>query len=371
MHTVTTLVAAAAVFVAATPSAAGAAPPPKGAALKAPPKKSPPPAAKPASTPAPAPAPPKPAQAPRSAPAAALPQTAPASPPAARHTNSTIDTELPERELGGHYFLTMFGVRQPFVTSHIGSFTTAGTADANDIPMPEELGGGTMDMPFLGLGQSFELQIAAFDRFALRVGADGSALLPRDEEAALIIAAMGGWSAGAGATAKIVERKYFQVAGSFDYVHGYNVQAVPLGLLASLPDIQPENMFVDVTSDSLHFGAQGAVAPHEVVGIVLDVGWDSETDSDDTNDAFLRLGAGVSLNFEPLGAPVGLVATYTERFAMDAENATELDRTVSGGIYYTGRRYLDVGILVQSTTQDVNDVDISMLTGTSVLRTYF
>jgi hypothetical protein len=285
-----------------------------------------------------------------------------------------VDTELPERELNGHYFLTIPGVVSPFVTSHIGSFTTAGVADANDvrIPLPPDIGGGelNMDMPFLGLSQSFELQIAALDRLAFRVGADGTALLPRDEDSALLIAAMGGWSAGAGVTAKAFENRWLQVAGSFDYAYGYDLQAVPLAMFLD-EEIDPANMFLDTTTNRLLFGAQGAVAPHELVGLVLDLGWESITDSDDTNDAFFRLGVGASLNFESLGVPVGLVGSYVQRFAMDDENATELDRSLAGGIYYTGRRYLDVGVVVTSGLQELDGIEQTLLTGTTVLRAYF
>ncbi|WP_373048253.1 hypothetical protein [Vulgatibacter sp.] len=379
MRHATTILATAAVLGLATPALA-AAPPPKGQAARKQRSRAasaPAPAPAPAATPAPAKqAAPKPAAEKAAPKAQAVPAAAVAAPAAASTDrrlpgNGTADTVLPERELNGHYFLAIPRLASPFITSHVGSFTTAGTADFDDVVMPEELGGGTLDLPFLALAQSFELQIGILDRVAVRVGADGTAALPRDEESAILIAAIGGFSTTAGATVKAIETQYFQVAGSFDYTYGYNLTAFPLGLLAGLPEIDPANMFEDVTSDTYSFGVQGAFAPHELIGLVLDLQWDAENDSEGTNDAFFRFGGGISLNFESVGVPIGLVGSYVERIAVDDENDTETDRVLGGGFYYTGRRYLDVGLVIQHEILEGETADLYTLAGTTVLRAYF
>lgn len=408
MRTTTSILATVAVLGAAVPTIAQAAPPPKGQPARstqrkqqAPPKKAAP--AKPApakAAPAKA-APPKPADPPAVAPPpAAVPTVtaAPAAPspvqPTQRATEPPVhrdaqllsnssDIVLPERELNGHYFLAPLSMNLPFITSHVSSSTAVLSTD-----FPELSDQTGLDLKFFSLAQVFDLQIGLLDRVALRGSLQGSATAPTDPDAALIVAIDGGYSGGLGTTVQAIKTRYFAVSGSVDWTHSENVQVSPLQYVEDIAnkiaedfqddgeldgDWEPDSdlLFSDLTSDDLSFSAQAAASPHELVGFFAEVGWDAEFDSDDRNDAFLRLGGGASLNFESVGVPVGLLGYYVQRFPMDGENATGLDQTFAGGIYYTGRRYLDLGLEMQRQLEEQDDVEIESLGVAARVRAYF
>lgn len=283
---------------------------------------------------------------------------------------------LPERELAGHYFLPPLAMRMPFITTHVGSSTGVGMGDFEDIPIG---GGETMDLSFFNLVQFFDLQLGLFDRVAIRGELRGDAVAPSDEETALNIALLGDWSGGAGVTVKALETERFQLSGSFDYAYAQDVTVTPGVFLADILDKavnqgvwdpDADLLFMESKQSTYSFGAEAAFAPHELVGLLGEVAWDAET-QEERNDAFLRVGAALSLNFDPVGVPVGLLGYWVERFPMDSENSTDVDRLFGAGLFYTGRHYLDVGVELQSQRFDTEDFDSSSIGAAGRIRAYF
>lgn len=391
MRTTTSLVAAAALLVSAR--TAHAAPPPRAPAARAK-RQAPPPRPPPQQKNAVPPAASAPPPVATPVPAAALPQSsaqapavrparAAAAPTDRRLLSNSSDVVLPERELHGHYFLAPLSLNLPFVTSHVSSSTAVLSTDFPDIP---DGSGGTFDLRFFTLAQVFDVQIGLFDRLALRAFIQGAATAPDEADAALLVALDGGYSGGAGATVQALKSEFFALAGSLDWTHGQNITVTPGPYVADLVDKliadaedgtldgfepDPDLLFTELSSDELSFSAQAAASPHEFVGFFAEAGWDMEFDSDDRNDAFLRLGGGVSLNFESAGVPVGLLGYYVQRFAVDDENSTGLDQLFAGGLYYTGRRYLDLGLEVQRVRAEFDDVEQASLGVAARIRAYF
>lgn len=307
----------------------------------------------------------------------------------------THEVVLPERELNGHYFLPPLGLATPFVTSHVGAVTTFAVADLkftdetirqNMRELEELLDADFDELPLFLLSQAIEFEVSFLERASLRAGVQGSALMPRDQDTAWLMAVDGAWGVGGGIAVQALKLDAVALAASLDYGRETTVFVSPVGTIAELlttGQLNEETMFTLGSVDTLSVGAQAAASPHPVVGFLAEAAMDFErstsddestADPDDemeVRDQFFRLGVGASVDFSWFDVPVGVTGSYIRRFPVDGDNDTELDSVVGGGLFYTGRRYLLLGVEAQFLTLESETDEIGAVGAALRIRAYF
>lgn len=278
------------------------------------------------------------------------------------------------RTLGKHTFLPSALLGDPFVGTYVRNLTGAGTAVGLQVPKidfeNQVLGYQDASISFLSVGMEYQQSVTNW--LALRAGFSGGARLGTSTVALLAEGVTAQFGATFGATAKLIRSDRFILSASADVLPGVAYQ---ISVLDYVKDVIDGND----TSSSLvnssapyryRFGANAAyaVAPWLGLQAVGTVG--PSRDQADTTATELRFGGGASIDFDPIGPPIGLMLGYLYTDPSGGENIVGGAGITNVGIFYTGHKRFVVGLDMQfaSGDQAQGDKKINVSMGRVILR---
>lgn len=283
-----------------------------------------------------------------------------------------IDDALPRRELAGHVFYPSLIVNDPFVSTFVSLYSGAGYEWIRG-PNFDVLGHlvGTQSYRAGAMAQGASFQLGLTDFLAIRIDGNGGIDGGTNARSALVVGLIAPLTAGAGVTAswKLHPKIRFGLTGDFVYTRSTLVQ--PLQAIASsiaAGEVQGASVSERLNGYSVLPGAAVAVAPIDAIGLLFSAqySWTRVTDGDTTDRQAVNLGACLQLDLLPFaGVPLGFLASY--RATIPFESDVRFGNTVEGGLFYTGRRDLDLGIDVQGKWLDLRPDHIFRLDSTEAV----
>lgn len=281
------------------------------------------------------------------------------------------------RRLGGHDFILSEFVPSPFATTEFALVTALGFAslhvsgtDASGNPV-----NATYDLA--GISQTGRFQVSLLPWLALRVAGGGNTLFGTNSDAALNYGGDFGYLYGAGAQVSIPLGPV-RVGGSLDVAasktYHFNVNDA---IAASLAAGRVTSSTLLTVRDDLTVapGVQVAMAFHPAVGAYGHVRYSYDTTTTSgasTSTSFLDAGAALSFDLKPLpvGVPIGFLASYNLR--KELKDGGDTEHQIAGGVYYTGRRSLSIGLEVRATlSTPAAGADLKIYESTFGMRYYW
>jgi hypothetical protein len=264
------------------------------------------------------------------------------------------------RELNGHFFIPALTIADPFVATLFSVQSGAGLAwvDGPSFDKRGNAAGGD-SYTAAALFEAASFQANVFRWWAVRVGGIGGLVGGSDPRSALVLGATVPLDVVAGTTLSWQLGKYLRLAGvlDFDYQHARVINplaAVQASLVAGQVDLTQIRQ--KVNTYTLVPGATIAFAPHPALGFVgtIQYLWLRRDDPATTIPIAIRMdvhnivfGVVAQLDLKPLlvKVPVGIVAAYRARVPINSDE--EVAHDLEGGLYYTGRDALVLGIVEQ------------------------
>jgi hypothetical protein len=285
-------------------------------------------------------------------------------------------TDSIRRTLGKHTFLPSSLLGDPFAGTYVRNLTGGGTAVGLQVPksnLAEEIVEyQDANIAFLSIGMDYQQSVTGW--LAFRVGFTGGARLGTSATALLAEGVTAQFGGTFGATAKLIRSDRFILSATADVLPAVAYQ---ISILDFVQDaianggIDSTNSLVDESKPYRYrFGGNAAysVAPWlglQATGTVGPVR--SQADSTDTE---LRLGVGASVDFAPIGPPIGVLLGYLYSDPAGGENTVGGAGVTNVGIFYTGHTRFVVGLDLQftSTDQVKGDKKLNVATGRFLLR---
>ena len=291
----------------------------------------------------------------------------------------SIEDFGPRRELAGHVFFPSLIVADPFVSTYFSSSVAAGYEwiDGPDFDALGNLVDTTRSYRAQAMAEGVTFQANLNDFMAIRFAGGGGLDGGSNARSALVVGMIQPITAGAGATLSwnIAANARLGFLGDFVYAHTKLIQPL-VGIENSLlvGEVQTASVSEKLNSYSLLPGLALAIAPSPAVGLLASAQYNWTTLSDGTTRHFqnVSLGASVQLDLLPDAAlPLGLLASY--RGTIPFESEVRFTNTVEGGLFYTGRKDLDLGLDAQVKWFDLRPehlirLDTTQLIGVVQLR---
>ena len=266
----------------------------------------------------------------------------------------------PKRSLGGHNFVPIDILGDPFVGTYVRSSTGGGTASGLTLVVPDLEGGdlGTFEASIGFLSLAIEYQQNITNWLALRIGGVGGARLGTSVEALLAEGATALFGYNVGLSAQVVRSHRFVLSASLDASPNKAYGISPLDFARSVIDNgldSASSLLRKADGRRLYVGARSAFVVADWLGLqgLLDVGpGKTKTDLEDEsmeeeeteNQTTVGLGASIDLK-RLINTPIGLTAAYQHKNGLLARGElNEGADTWNLGVFYTGRRSLSVGI---------------------------
>jgi len=263
---------------------------------------------------------------------------------------ATAHAQLPI--LDGNRFVPSSLVTWSFIDTEISSTSDAGTAEFAFRPMAAPLTSSlsTFDARFIAADQTVAGSLAFARAFSMSAQISASGILPRDRLTALFLGGNASQGESVGASLLVVSTDSFQATLRTD-LHALEVESVIPALLPSSPRVTGHILGIRpalaaALALSRRVGLQG--------GVSVDLQrYDVET-SDDITSVIGALAATVTLDPVPFTLLVG--ANIVHAWGLDVNTPSAVaalgpDQTVGnveGGLYYTARPELDLGLVVQA-----------------------
>jgi hypothetical protein len=265
----------------------------------------------------------------------------------------------PRRELAGHVFFPSLVVQDPFVSTYFSMSTAAGY-EWIDGPSFDTLGNRTATTRSyraaeLAEGVAFQASLASC--LAIRISGGGGIDAGVNGRSALVVGAIAPISAGVGATlsGKLAPNLRVGVTADLIYTKSRLLQplvAVQESLLAGA--VRTSGAFEQLNSYSALPGVTAAFTANDTLGFVAaaQYSYTRVTDGDSRNRQYVGLGISAQVDLLPaLGIPIGFLGSY--RATLPFESDVRVTNTVEAGIFYTGRKDLDLGLLVEGKWLDL------------------
>lgn len=282
-----------------------------------------------------------------------------------------------QRALNGHFFLPSQVVQAPFTSTHFGSSTAFGYGRF-DVTVQDD-NGATQDLRLkvLGIQQGLDLQVAMGAAgpasFALRIRSAGNALAGVSADAALYLPLTVGYDYGVGFLAKPWGNRYFQFAVSFDFQRGTAYQVSPLvALQNSIAQgaITTQGLLSTSSTTDLYPGVALALSPYKVVGLMSSLRYDWQHVDGGATDHLLDWAIALSLDLNgAFNFPLGLQGVY--ELVKSFTGIELMQHYGGGGLWYTGRRDLALGVEAVVTKSDAGGVRQMLVQGQFRLRYYW
>jgi hypothetical protein len=283
-----------------------------------------------------------------------------------------------DRRLKGHDFLPSDFVTDPFVTTHFDSSTGFGWVRAKASGP-----GGSLQADLAEIVQRIELQagvvrVRGVPWLGLRFIAAGHAATGLDANAFQILPTTLGYEFGGGLAVRLWGNDWVQLGIKTDVTWAKDWALTPLRAIENSVNAGTITLDGLLTATSeLRFlpSFQVAFSPHRVFGLwtSLQYGFAHPAAGDDSH--LLRFGLAAGLDFDRVSpVPLGLLFTYTLDQTLPDDGRIHY---VGGGLFYTGRRDLALGLEVRGTWQSISDaatgttVDLTSVQGGFRIRYYW
>ncbi|MEZ4444325.1 MAG: hypothetical protein R3B72_34950 [Polyangiaceae bacterium] len=285
------------------------------------------------------------------------------------------------RRLNGHNFIAPFTLPSAFANTAVVSRQGFGVLQFEGV---DPLSGGTRQSQVFAYSQRLGGQIGIVNRVAIELYADGLAALGSGVDEILTLGAIANLTAGGGAKVRIVsvESVGFQLSAGayfeYDRTFGVSPGAYVASLLDGLTNFDPANppnvqqLLADAEDALLQQQESARVAPAvmlaEGVGpFAVQAGLRTSFPiAGESSSVVLDAGGQLELDFAALTAyfPVALAAEYVLDYAFVGSQATHF---VSGGLLYSGRRDLSLGLIAGYAPNPA----FTVITGELSLQYYF
>jgi hypothetical protein len=279
------------------------------------------------------------------------------------------------RTLGQHTFVPSALLGDPFTASYVRNIAGVGTTTGLRVPkfdlQEQIIGYDEASISFLTLGMEYQQSVASW--LALRAGFTGAARLGTSVTALLAEGITAQFGVTLGATAKVVRSDRFILSATADVLPGKSYQ---ISILDFVKDALEGGL--DSTSSLLsksspyryRFGGMAAYAVSPWLGLQATGTVGPVRTLSGEKDTEFRLGAGASLDFDPIGPPIGILLGY---LYTDPAAGTDLPGgagLANVGVFYTGHKRFAVGLDMQFTSADQahGDRKLNAATGRIVLR---
>lgn len=278
----------------------------------------------------------------------------------------------PRRELAGHVFFPSLIVNDPFVSTYVAMSTAAGYSWI-DGPGFDSLGSltGSGSYRAQAMAQALTVQANVIDFMALRFTGGGGLDGGGNARSALVVGMVQPLTAGAGATLGWDVGKVARLGVTADFVYSHIDQIQPLvAIQDSLVsgDVQLSSASERLNRYSVLPGVAFAIAPCPSAGVLASVqySWSSQSDGVTRHFQTVALGASAQLDLRPAyEMPIGFLASY--RATIPFESEVRFTNTVEGGVFYTGRKELDLGVDTQLKWFDLRPDHVIRLDTTELI----
>jgi hypothetical protein len=283
------------------------------------------------------------------------------------------------RELNGHLFIPSELLVQPFIETDFRSVTGAGVlrSEGPGISLTGEREPTRREFTQLGYSQRFELQVKVLPWLAARGHATALVYSGINGRSIINLGSTVQYAAGGGLTAG-TRFGPVQVALIADaaYEPTYSIDiGGTLGASIRARQVDTDPLVLRARAVPVRVGASLAFAPLAPLGIQVMTRYE-HTFRDRLDlirtDAVVAAAA-VDFDFKALSpVPVGLLAAYQVAVPFGDDDRTDLWHSLNGGIFYTGRRNLALGMEAsfRKFPQGPN-VDSEAVVGSVVVRYYW
>jgi hypothetical protein len=287
--------------------------------------------------------------------------------------------EARRRELRRHLFIPSEIVVDPFATTYVRARAGAGHASVTgpSFNSQGQLEGTEEDYSQAAIQQTLELQIAPTEWLAVRASGDATIYSGIDASSVIATGAVVQLGFDGGVTFTLPGSDWFRPGLVFEINHG---PAYALTVLEALQTSIEENRIAtgdaldsgDVTT--LRPGVSAAFALDRALGLVISAQYVSEIGDDIAfarDDDSYSLAGAVDFDFNARTfVPVGLQAAI--RWIDGWTGSQESDVQVDGGVYYTGRDDLVLGLtLGVRHFPQAGEFDTTAVLGSFELRYYW
>lgn len=279
------------------------------------------------------------------------------------------------RTLGKHTFLPSTLLGDPFAGTYVRNLTGGGSAVGLQVPKlnldEEVLEYQDASIGFLTVGMEYQQSLTNW--LALRAGFTGGARLGTSGVALLAEGVTAQFGATFGATAKLIRSDRFILSATADVLPGVAYQ---ISILDYVKDViengyENANSLVDESSPYRYrFGATTAYAVNPWLGLQGTATVGPSRDQTDTTATEVRFGAGASIDFDPIGPPIGVLLGYLYTDPVQGGDVTGGAGLTNVGIFYTGHKRFVVGLdmTFASANQSQGDKKLNVAQGRIVLR---
>ena len=296
----------------------------------------------------------------------------------------------PKRTLGGHNYVPIELLGDPFTGTYVRNSTGGGKAVGLSVPIPD-LDGGTQgyteaDIGYLTIGLEYQQNVTNW--LAVRLGGSGGARLGTSVEALLAEGATATFGYNFGVAVQALRTERLAISVSADMVPSEVYGVSPLDFARSVIDNGLDSasaLLKEGDGRRLLVGVRPAYTVTRWLGLVgqfefgpnraRQKGDSGKVESEETKtQTTFGLGASVNL-MGTSNTPLGFTAAFQHKSGIIAGEVSASDisggaDTWSVGIYYTGRRAFSVGldVVYSSIGQTLVDDDINLVGGRLTLR---
>jgi len=277
------------------------------------------------------------------------------------------------RELNGHVFMPADDVRGALVTTSFTSGLLVGLGSAHaDFQVGDRTLSG--DFEYAGVGAVLGYEYAPLDYLSVRLAVSELIYSGTTGRSAIVVGTSLQGGAGAGVTLSLPIGDSLRVGALFDATYGPNFALTVGQALKTVIDSCSEPSGCDVDSGSaftaknvfeLKPGVAANWAPLPSLGFTANATYvraDQTINGHEFNGNAMELGAAADFDFAAISpVPIGLQV----QFSWLAPNGSALQHVtdLGGGIFYTGRKELALGIQIIARRFAVTpDVDVSWST---------
>ena len=292
----------------------------------------------------------------------------------------------PKRTLGGHNYIPMELLGDPFTGTYVRNSTGGGMAVGLKVPIPDLEGGilgyAESDIGFITIGLEYQQNITHW--LAFRLGGSGGARLGTSIEALLTEGATATFGYNFGLAAQVVRNERLAIGVSADMVPNKIYGISPLDFARSVIDNgldSASSLLNKANGRRLFVGVRPAWTVKPWLGLqgqfeigpnrAQEEGDSGQVESEETKTQ-TTYGLGVSVNLaNASGTPLGFSLAFQHKGGIiGAGDISGGADTWNLGVYYTARRAFVVGIDIVSSSigQTEVDDDISLVGARLTLR---
>jgi len=274
------------------------------------------------------------------------------------------------RCLHGHTFLPSKDIADPFATTHFAAVTGLGYAGFT----VDDGNGGTTDYKAAAIEQRFDFQLSPIKYLGLRLSFGGNALSGVDAGSALVIGTNVGYAVGAGVLGSLWGNDWVHLGVLFDYAFssGYKLNAstaiqnsINQGTLTS------EGLLTKAVEHAFNPGFALAFSPYKMIGLLTSLRFPMAKPDGGAFGNAVSYGIVLSLDISTV-APVPIAFTGMYGFEKGFEQGARLQHFFGGGLFYSGRRNLALGVEANvSKSSPEAGIDQMLILAQVALRYYW